>query len=65
MGGENDDILTFKVIFRFGKVLVGDNFTEGLVGGVGLRSKERHGLIELLSEGGFGVILGCGGWQVG
>lgn len=66
MGGEDDDFLPEESVFGFGEALVGDDFSESLVGGVGGWSEVRCGFVEFLGEGGGGVVLGVvGGEEVG
>lgn len=63
MGGENDDILVKKVVLWLWEALIGDDFSEGLVGGVGFWSEERHRFVEFASEGGGGVVLEVVIWE--
>ena len=42
MSGENDDVLVKKVVLWLWEALIGDDFSEGLVGGVDFWSEERH-----------------------
>lgn len=60
----NNDVVSKKVVFGFGETLVGDDFAEGLVGGVRVWREEGHRLVEFSREGSVGVILRLRGWQV-
>ena len=57
VSGENNDVVTHEGVFGLRKALIGNDFSEGDAGGVGLWSEERHGFVELGGESGTGVIL--------
>ncbi len=37
---KNNDVVSKKVVFRFGEPLISDDFVEGLAGSVGVGSEE-------------------------
>ena len=57
MGGENNDVLVIDGVFGLREGLVGDDFSEGSVSGVGFWCEERHGFIEFGGESSDGIIL--------